>query len=121
MEPEPAQAITEEPPRVPIAALVDYLDEEQCRESMPDESTLPDQPRLVEEIWAPTAKLSVVPEPSRSKVQTEAGRKTSSIDQIVMLTEQLLEDTCKWQDEHVENMEEMKNTAEHTKRLSRAE
>ena len=38
MEPEPAQAITEEPPRVPIAALVDYLDEEQCRESMPDET-----------------------------------------------------------------------------------
>ena len=100
---------------------MDYPDAEQSRDPTPDESTLPDQPRLVEEIRAPTANVPVVSEPSPSTVQTEAGRKISSIDQIVMLTEQLLEATCQWKEEHNGKEKETKIMAELNKRLGRAE
>ena len=88
---EPAPAIPEEPPHMPTVSPVDYPDEERSRDPTPDKSTLPSQSQLVDEIRAPTAPFPLVSEPSRSTVQTEAGRKISSIDQIVMLTKQLLE------------------------------
>ena len=101
--------------------MVDYPDEEQSGRPTPDESTIPDQPGPVEEIRAPTASVSVVVEHSWSRVHTEAGGKTASIDQIVMLAEQLLDATCKWKDEHDEKAEKVKKTAELIDRLRRAE
>ena len=65
--------------------------------------------------------MPVVPEHNRSRVQTEVGGTTASIDQIVMLAEQLLDATCKWKDEHDEKAEEVKKTVGLTDRLRRVE
>ena len=120
-EPEPARPQPEDNATAPIMPLVDYPDEEQGGRQTPEQSTIPDPTRLVEEIRAPTASVPVVAEQSRSGVQAKAERSTASIDQIVMLAEQLLEATCKLKEEHDEETEEIQKTAELNKRLGRAE
>ena len=51
----------------------------------------------------------------------EPSLKRASIDQIVMMVEQLLETTCKWKEEHNEEAEQSQKTTELTKRLGQAE
>ena len=63
----------------------------------------------------------MVIEQSRNKGPIATSKSAASIDQIVMLAEQLLDATCKLKEEHDEEVAASSKTAELTKRLGRAE
>ena len=95
----------EQCPSVPFTALVDTSDEEPRTRFTAEDGALPDQARPVVEIRAPTAILPVVEEPSWTTAKMKPRCKSASIDEIVMMLEQLLESTCKWKEEHDEERE----------------
>ena len=141
-EPEPAERITSlpattvqkppakalplgattqpQPPQPLTISLVDYTDEES-RDPTPEEGILPRQLQPVEEVRAAPAAVPMGMEQRRNKGPLATSKRAASIDQIVMLAEQLLDATCKLKEEHDEDAAASSETAELTKRLGRAE
>ena len=103
---QPPMVVTNECPSVPVIVLMATPNTEPSTGFTANDSDLPDQAWPVVVIRAPTVRLPVVGEPSRTMAKTKPSLKRSGIEQIFMMVEQLLETTCKWKEEHDEEAEQ---------------
>ena len=76
-------------------SLTDTPEEEPSTRLMANDSALEDQVRKVDENRAPIVEVLVVREPSKNTTKTKPNRRHASIDQIVMMIQNLLGTTCK--------------------------